>query len=235
MRHRPQRAAAPSTTKRPHRLVRPDRMFAVLINFVMFQVVEQSGPAVANGPGVSFPSAAALLGAGRHRRWPGRRRLLLRRRHARLLGTGGGSDYSTGLVRIIVAAEPRRWRLLLGKWVALAVVTALTCLAALVVNLMSHRSPQRQAGSPPMPGEPTSPMCCSAPSCTSTSRCSSGARSASPSPRSPFRGCRHRRRRRIRPPVRGRHLRRRERHQRLVPRLDPHHTRPGRATSPSPS
>ncbi len=36
---------------------------------------------------------------------------------------------------MLVAAEPRRWRLVLGKWVALAAVTAAATLVALVVNL----------------------------------------------------------------------------------------------------
>lgn len=111
-------------------------VFAALINVVMFQVVDRSGAATADGPGISFPSAATLLGPD-----------------GIIAGLGAGAsffgvvtlvfwalasagDYSSGLVRVMVAAEPRRWRLLLGKWVALALVTVLTCLVALVVDLV---------------------------------------------------------------------------------------------------
>jgi ABC-type transport system involved in multi-copper enzyme maturation permease subunit len=111
-------------------------MFVVLVNFVMFQVVEPSGPAAADGPGVSFPSAATLsspdgivAGLGAAASFFGVVTLAF-------WALASASDYSTGLVRIIVAAEPRRWRLVLGKWIALALVTALTCATALVVNLL---------------------------------------------------------------------------------------------------
>jgi ABC-2 type transport system permease protein len=111
-------------------------MFAVLINFVMFNVVEESGTAPADGPGVSFPSAAALLapegivaGLGAAASFFGVVTLAF-------WALASAGDHSTGLVRIIVAAEPRRWRLLLGKWIALALVTAATTLAALVVNVV---------------------------------------------------------------------------------------------------
>lgn len=110
-------------------------VFAVLINFVMFNVVDESGAAPADGPGVSFPSAAALLspdgivaGLGAAASFFGVITLAF-------WALAAASDYSTGLVRILVAAEPRRGRLLMGKWIALALVTALTCVTALVVNV----------------------------------------------------------------------------------------------------
>ncbi len=43
------------------------------------------------------------------------------------------SDYSSGLIRLLVQAEPRRWRLLAGKVVAL---TGFTCLATLVTTVV---------------------------------------------------------------------------------------------------
>lgn len=47
------------------------------------------------------------------------------------------SDYSTGWVRLMVAAEPRRWRLLLGKLVALSgfTIVATTIATAIVVAM----------------------------------------------------------------------------------------------------
>jgi ABC-type transport system involved in multi-copper enzyme maturation permease subunit len=110
--------------------------FAALINFVMFQVVEQSGPAAGDGPGVSFPSAATLLSADGIVAGLGAAASFFGVITLAFWALNTASDYSTGLVRIVVAAEPRRWRLLLGKWTALALVTALTCLVALVVNLV---------------------------------------------------------------------------------------------------
>ena len=44
------------------------------------------------------------------------------------------SDYGSGLIRLLVAAEPRRWRLLAGKVVALVILTA----AATTVAATSH-------------------------------------------------------------------------------------------------
>lgn len=111
-------------------------MFGVLINFVMFQVVEQSGAAPADGPGVSFPSAATLLSSDGLVAGLGAAASFFGVVTLAFWALTSATDYSTGLIRIVVAAEPRRWRLLLGKWIALALVTAVTCLVALIVNLV---------------------------------------------------------------------------------------------------
>jgi ABC-2 type transport system permease protein len=122
---------------------------AALINVVMFQTIKNGGTPPANGPGVSFPTAATLLGD-----------------HGIAAGLAAGSsmfgvaalsfwalatstDYSTGLIRILVSAEPRRWRLVLGKWMALATFTALTTLTALSVNLLVAPIAARAAGFTP--------------------------------------------------------------------------------------
>lgn len=110
-------------------------LFAVLINAVMFQVVERSGPATTDGPGVAFPGASELLGAGGLFAGLGAAASFFGVVTLAFWALASASDYGTGLVRIVVAAEPRRWRLLLGKWIALALVTALTCAVVLVVNL----------------------------------------------------------------------------------------------------
>lgn len=111
-------------------------MFAVLVNFVMFQVVEQSAAAPDNGPGVTFPSAATLLGPDGIVSGLGAAASFFGVVTLSFWALATAGDYSTGLVRVVVAAEPRRWRLLLGKWIALALVTALTSVAALVVTLI---------------------------------------------------------------------------------------------------
>ena len=46
---------------------------------------------------------------------------------------GATTDYSSGLIRLLVQAEPSRWRLLLGKVVAL---TAFTCVSMLVTVMV---------------------------------------------------------------------------------------------------
>jgi len=47
------------------------------------------------------------------------------------------TDYSSGLVRLLVAAEPRRWPLLAGKVVALLAVTAVATTVAAIVNVFA--------------------------------------------------------------------------------------------------
>ncbi len=111
-------------------------VFTALVTFVVFQVVDPSGPAPTDGPGVSFPAAAALLGPDGIVAGLGAAASFLGVVTLSFWALAAAGDYSTGLVRVIVAAEPRRWRLVLGKWVALALVTALTCLAALLVTLV---------------------------------------------------------------------------------------------------
>jgi ABC-type transport system involved in multi-copper enzyme maturation permease subunit len=47
------------------------------------------------------------------------------------------SDYGSGLIRLLVAAEPRRWRLLAGKAIALLIVTAAATTVAAIVNVFA--------------------------------------------------------------------------------------------------
>lgn len=109
---------------------------AVLINTVMFQVVQGGTAAPAGGPGVTFPTAAALaqpsgLVAGMSAA-------------ASMFGVitlsfwavVTATDYQTGLIRLLVAAQPRRRRLLTGKILALVVWTAAASAAALLVNVV---------------------------------------------------------------------------------------------------
>jgi ABC-type transport system involved in multi-copper enzyme maturation permease subunit len=56
------------------------------------------------------------------------------------------TDYSSGLIRLLVAAEPHRWRLLAGKVLALMVVTAAATAVATFVNLMAAVPAAQAAG-----------------------------------------------------------------------------------------
>ena len=108
-------------------------MFAALINVVMFSMTGGDGPPA--GPGVAFPDAATLAS-----------------RDGLVIGMSAASsmfgivtlsfwaiataaDYSSGLIRLMVAAQPRRWKLLVGKVAALAAVTAVATVVATMVNV----------------------------------------------------------------------------------------------------
>lgn len=109
-------------------------VFAVLINFVMFQVSQSDAPP-AGGPGVSFPSTAELLSSDGLVAGLGAASSMFGVVTLSFWALATASDYGSGLVRVLVAAQPRRWRLVIGKWVALALCTAAVTVIALVVNL----------------------------------------------------------------------------------------------------
>lgn len=127
------------------RLVRPKlvagwfglvAVFSVLITQVMFSTAEQSG-APASGPGAAFPSLAELQSADGG--------VLGLSAGASLFGivtlafwaVATASDYTTGLIRLLASAEPRRWRLVIGKALALAVVTAGAATVATAVVVLA--------------------------------------------------------------------------------------------------
>lgn len=111
-------------------------LFAIMVNTVMGSVVGQMDPNVPS-PGVAFPTVAELeqpsgLMAGLAAA-------------ANMFGVVTLSfwafftaqDYSSGLIRLLVAAEPRRWRLLVGKAIALVGVTALAVTVAMIANVLA--------------------------------------------------------------------------------------------------
>ena len=112
-------------------------VFALMINAVMASVVGQSSGANLPTPGVAFPTrqelespsglmsglsaASSMFGVVTLSFW----------------AWFTAQDYSSGLIRLLVAAEPRRWRLLAGKTVALLLVTAIATTVAAVANMMA--------------------------------------------------------------------------------------------------
>lgn len=123
-------------------------VFATLINVVMFQVSsEHSDPA--GGPGVSFPTVDALLEADGIVAGLGAAASMFGVVALSFWAIAAATDHSTGLIRVLAAAEPRRWLLVLGKWVALAVMTAASTLVALVVNLVVAPMAASSAGLEP--------------------------------------------------------------------------------------
>ena len=108
-------------------------IFAGLINAVMFSMI--GGDAPPAGPGVTFPDAGTLASPDGL--------VVGLSAAASMFGVVTlsfwaivtATDYSTGLIRLLVAAQPRRWKLLVGKVTALTAVTALATLVALMVNV----------------------------------------------------------------------------------------------------
>lgn len=112
-------------------------LFAMMINTIMVTFVTGGGSLPPGAPGVAFPTLAEMerpsgLMAGLAAA-------------ANMFGvvtlsfwavvTAG--DYSSGLIRLLVAAEPRRWRLLAGKVGALLIVTAAATTVAAIVNVLA--------------------------------------------------------------------------------------------------
>jgi hypothetical protein len=99
------------------------------------------------------------------------------------------SDYSSGLIRLLVAAEPRRWRLLAGKVVALVIVTAAATTVAAVVNVFAVLPAAGAAGiSTAAWGTDLVAVVASAwPTSSSRSACGASSASSSPCP-DPLRG-----------------------------------------------
>jgi len=111
--------------------------FALMVNAVMATVVTSASPMELPSPGVTFPTLAEIESSS-----------------GLVAGLSAASsmfgvvtlsawafftaqDHSSGLIRLLVAAEPRRWRLLAGKAVALALVTAAAVTVATVANLLA--------------------------------------------------------------------------------------------------
>ena len=124
-------------------------ILAVVINVVMFQVVKSSSTPPANGPGVSFPSKTLLLSEHGIVAGLASASSMLGVVALAFWAIATSSDYSTGLVRVLAAAQPVRWRLVLGKWLALGVFTAVATTTALVANLVAAPLAAQAAGYSP--------------------------------------------------------------------------------------
>ncbi len=112
-------------------------LFAVMINTVMVTVSADAAVSGLPSPGVTFPTReeleapsgvmAGLMAASN----------LFGIVTLSFWAMFAAQDYSSGLIRLLVAAEPRRWRLLAGKVVALLGVTALATTVAALANLVA--------------------------------------------------------------------------------------------------
>ncbi len=122
-------------------------LFAVMVNMIMFSsATEQSG--MPNGPGVAFPTAlelaaptgvvaglsaaASMFGVVALAFW----------------AIAGAGDYQTGLIRLLATAEPRRWKLVMGKTLSLALITAAASTVATVMCVVVAPAAAGAAGIP---------------------------------------------------------------------------------------
>lgn len=109
-------------------------LFAVMVNTIMVTFVADGGAMPAAGPGVTFPTLEELEAASGLMAGLAAASSMFGVVTLSLWAVATAGDYSSGLIRLLVAAEPRRWRLLAGKVVALVVVTAAATTVATIVN-----------------------------------------------------------------------------------------------------
>ena len=112
-------------------------LFTVLVVFVMFQVVDPAGGTSTAAPGVAFPAADALRNASGLTAGLSAASSFLGVVTLAFWALTTAADSSTGWVRVLVSAEPRRWRLLAGKWIALAAATDVVVVIVVVVDLVA--------------------------------------------------------------------------------------------------
>lgn len=111
-------------------------LFAALINVVMFSSASGGVELPPAGPGVAFPDAATLESAEGLVAGLAAASSMFGVVTLSFSAIAAATDYSSGVIRLLVAAQPHRWKLLAGKVVALTLVTALATVVALVVNVM---------------------------------------------------------------------------------------------------
>lgn len=110
-------------------------VFAVLINTVIYTIAANGTVPPGGGPGVSFPSVATLESSSGLVAGVSSATSMFGVITLSFWAIATASDYSTGLIRLLAAAQPHRWRLLLGKIGALLIWTALATTLAVAVNL----------------------------------------------------------------------------------------------------
>lgn len=120
-------------------------LFALLINTVVFSIVS-SGTKMPPGPGVLLPSAAELAGPGGYLAGLSAASSMFGVVTLSFWAIVTATDYSSGLIRLLVSAQPHRWRLLAGKVMALGAVTAVATMVATIVNVLVAVPAARAAG-----------------------------------------------------------------------------------------
>ena len=112
-------------------------LFAMMINTIMVTFVSGGGDLPPGAPGVAFPSLAEMESPSGPMSGLAAAANLFGVVTLSMWAVATAADYSSGLVRLLVAAEPRRWPLLAGKVGALLIVTAAATTVAAVVNVFA--------------------------------------------------------------------------------------------------
>ena len=112
-------------------------LFTLLVNTIMVTFVSGGGSLPPGAPGVAFPTLAEMESPSGLMSGLAAASNMFGIVTLSLWAVVTAGDYSSGLIRLLVAAEPRRWRLLAGKVVALVIVTAAATTVAAIVNVFA--------------------------------------------------------------------------------------------------
>ena len=112
-------------------------LFALMINTIMVTFVSGGGSLPPGAPGVAFPTLAEMESPSGLMAGLAAASSMFGVVTLSIWAVATAADYSSGLIRLLVAAEPRRWRLLAGKVVALLIVTAAATTVAAIVNVLA--------------------------------------------------------------------------------------------------
>jgi ABC-type transport system involved in multi-copper enzyme maturation permease subunit len=121
-------------------------LFATMVNTIMFSVAADGAALPAGAPGVALPTAAELAASRGLMAGMPAASTMFGLLALSFWAIAVATDYSTGLIRLLVAAMPRRWPLLAGRVVALALLTAASTTVAAVVTLAVSPAAARGAG-----------------------------------------------------------------------------------------
>lgn len=110
-------------------------LFATMANTIMFSVAADGVALPPGAPGVAFPTAAELATADGLMASMPAASTMFGIVTLSFWAIAVATDYSTGLIRLLVAAMPRRWPLLFGKVAALGLLTAVATTVAAAVTL----------------------------------------------------------------------------------------------------
>jgi ABC-2 type transport system permease protein len=119
-------------------------LFSVFLNVFVFTSASDGAQSSAAGPGGAFPSVADLARSGGLVGGLGAAATLLGVVTLSFWAIAAANDYSTGLIRLLVQAQPLRVRLVGGKALALTVWTAA---AATIATVLSTATALAMAGS----------------------------------------------------------------------------------------
>ncbi len=111
-------------------------LFAAMVNTIMVTFVTGGGNLPPGAPGVAFPTLAQMESPSGLMSGLAAASSMFGVITLSFWALATATDYSSGLIRLLVAAEPRRWRLLTAKVVALALVTAAATTVAAIVNVV---------------------------------------------------------------------------------------------------